>query len=328
MRTETSIKNLRLKDIIGIIDFRSLIHSKPTKSMAGRPLKYQLHQLMAAVFIQHKDQIPSDKELARRLMENESYKKFCEFTKDTPSHDTISRFKNNIKLNEVKKIFKNLDSKLDSFGIFNEDDLSIDGTDIPSHSNPRKKTDKDAGIGHTSLDDKFFGYWAMIAVGTESEIPREIILSPGDRHQQDQALELIPMLDEISGKEDRALIMDGIFDTKEIYSEVEWYGFKPVIKVNKRRGEYRFIWEFDDYNWRLCHEVPEKDEWLDLYSKRISAERFNSRLKELVEGENVRVMGLSKVFKHVLFSCITLQISALVTGMRRMNNRKWAQLSL
>lgn len=328
MRTETSIKNLRLKDIIGIIDFRSFIQSKPSKSMAGRPLKYQLHQILAAVFIQHKDQIPSDKELARRLMENESYKKFCEFTQDTPSHDTISRFKNNIKLNNVKKIFKLLDEKLNNLGIFYDDDLSIDGTDIPAHSNPRKKTDKEAGIGYTSLNEKFFGYWAMLAVGTESEIPREIILSPGNRHQQDQALELIPMLDEISGKDDRALIMDGIFDTKEIYSEAEWYGFRPIIKVNKRRGENRFIWEFDEYNWRLCHDVPEKDEWLNLYGKRISVERFNSRLKELVDGENVRVMGLSKVFKHVLFSCITLQVSALVTELRRLKRRKWIQLSL
>jgi hypothetical protein len=168
----------------------------------------------------------------------------------------------------------------------------------------------------------------MIAVGSESELPREIILSPGDRHQQEQALELIPMLEDIPGKDDKALIMDGIFDTKEIYSETEWYGFKPVIKVNRRRGTKSFIWEFDEYNWRWCHEIPEKEEWLDLYSKRISAERFNSRLKELVEGENVRVRGISKVFKHVLFSCITIQISALVTKLRRINKRKWVRLSI
>lgn len=328
MRMETSIKNLLPKDIIGVIDFRSIINFKPKKSMAGRPLKYQIHQLLAAIFIQHKDQIPSDKELARRLKENPSYRQFCGFNHDSPSLDTISRFKNKVKPKWVHAIFKRLDDKLDSLGMFDNDDLCIDGTDKLAHSNPRKRTDKDAGTGHTSLDEVFFGYYAMVAVGSKSELPREIIFSPGDRHQQEQALELIPMLEEISGKDHRALIMDGIFDTKEIYSETEWYGFKPVIKVNRRRGTNSFIWEFGEHNWRWCHEIPEKAEWLDLYSKRIAAERFNSRLKELADGVNIRVRGLSKLFKHVLFSCITIQISALVTKLRRINKRKWVQLSI
>lgn len=325
MRTPTSIKNLCLADIVGLIDFRSFFQLPKHKSTIGRPVKYHHWQMMAATFIQGKYQIESDKELERQLKENPIFQKFCGFIKDIPSHDTISRFKAKIHLNRLRGIFNKLDRTLSDLGVFDEDHIGIDGTDIRTNANPRKRTDPEAGIGHTSLDETFYGYWAMIAVGSHSELPREMIFSPGDRHQSDQALELIPMLEKHWTRPDCAIIMDGIFDTKDIYETCDEHGFQPVIKYNPRKSKKKIMWELECDNWRFDHDVPPKEEWRLLYNLRVACERFNSRLKELLNGRNVRVRGKSNVAKHVMFSAITLQTIAIATHRKIASIKKWKQ---
>ncbi|MBN1389323.1 MAG: transposase [Candidatus Thermoplasmatota archaeon] len=325
MRTPTSIKNLCLADIVGLMDFRSIFQSSKPKTIIGRPVEYHDWQLMAAIFIQDKYQIESDKELERQLRENPVFQKFCGFIKDIPSHDTINRFKAKTHLNRLRGIFNKMDGVLTDLGAFDDDDLCIDGTDIGTNANPRKRTDSEAGIGHTSLDETFYGYWAMIAVGSRSELPREIILIPGDRHQSDQALELIPMLEKHWTKTDCSIIMDGIFDTKEIYEICEEHGYQPVIKYNPRKSKKSSMWELEWDNWRFDHNVPPKEEWRLLYNLRVASERFNSRIKELLNVRNVRVKGKSKVLKHVLFSAITLQTIAIATHRMITKIKKWKQ---
>ncbi|WP_205665617.1 transposase [Anoxybacter fermentans] len=46
--------------------------------------------------------------------------------------------------------------------------------------------------------------------------------------------------------------------------------------------------------------------WHKLYNKRTSVERSFSKLKELLNLENITVMGIEKVKTHVLLNCIVL----------------------
>jgi len=328
MRTTTSVKNLSLTNIVELVDFRSFFNSSNPTSNKGRPLLYQNWQLLAAIFIQNKYQISSDKELERQLNENTVFTKFCGLFRNIPSHDTISRFKQKLSMKKLKNIFYRLDRSLSDLGVFDNDHFCLDPTDVPTNSNPRRRTDKEAGFGHTSLDETFYGYWAMIATGSFSEIPRETVFTSGDTHQVDQALRIIPMLDKFHRRSDCAIIMDGIFDTKEVYRTCEENGFRPIIKFNKRKSKKKRLWELKRSNWRFDFDLPDRKVWELLYGLRIAAERVNSKLKELMNVRNVKVRGISNVSKHVLFACISLQIIALVTYRNLTKIKKWKQIML
>lgn len=72
-------------------------------------------------------------------------------------------------------------------------------------------------------------------------------------------------------------------------------------------------------NYVLCHKINYKKDnrfysyplrdskkWQDLYNKRSSIERCDSRLKEYLSTDNIRSAGIHKAKIFTLLSCITL----------------------
>ena len=115
------------------------------KSRRGRA-GYTSESLFLAFLIKLRENISHDTKLAQKLRGNDTYRKFCGFRKGvTPSHDTISRFNRKLTSKRLKTIQVKLDEMLTKEGIFDQDELAIDATDILS--NPRNKHNLDPEAG-------------------------------------------------------------------------------------------------------------------------------------------------------------------------------------
>ncbi len=280
----------------------------------GRPPCSKL-ALFKAILLQRLEGWQFDTILTKKLREIEEYRAFCGFKRSVlPSHDTISRFKRNLPIKLLDKIFFQLDAELTALGTFKKDDLAIDATEILTYSNSFKRTDSEAGIGHKSDKRHFHGYWELFTVGTESEMVQlPPLTSPGDKHQILQMKELLSELVGYSYLKYTHLLADGIFDTQEIQQIILDDLHKlPVIKYNPKNSRYKRLKELPNVNWRffnpLLAGIPAYHE---KYNERTAVERFNGRLKDgtCIRRSNVR--GLQNNHKFVYFGIITMQLITL-----------------
>ncbi|SEP11543.1 Transposase DDE domain-containing protein [Paenibacillus sophorae] len=76
-----------------------------------------------------------------------------------------------------------------------------------------------------------------------------------------------------------------------------------VVKVSGR----------DDLR-RYCLPHRESRGWKDLYNKRTSVERCNSRLKDDLTANRLQVWGIQKVTTHLYLNAIVLLVSALAVA--------------
>ncbi len=297
----------------------------------GRP-PYSKLALFKAILLQRLEGWQFDTILAKKLSEIEEYRRFCGFMRGVlPSHDTISRFKRDLPVELLDKIFFQLDAELAALGTFKKDDLAIDATEILTYSNSFKRTDSEAGIGHKSDKRHFYGYWELLTVGTKSEMIRlPPLTSPGNRHQIFQMKELLSELLGYSHLEYTHLLADGIFDTQEIQQIIlDDLQKMPVIKYNPKNSRYKRLEDLHNVDWRffnpLLADIPAYHE---KYNERTAVERFNGRLKDgtCIRRSNVR--GLQNNHKFVYFGIIAMQVITLTLQYGINEVRKARQLSL
>jgi transposase, IS5 family len=60
--------------------------------------------------------------------------------------------------------------------------------------------------------------------------------------------------------------------------------------------------------------------WKELYNKRTSVERCNSRMKTYLTADQLHVWGIQKVTTHQYLNAIVLLASALATAKQRVQN--------
>lgn len=159
IRSVTTISLQLLKDCVNRLPLEQWLPKR--KSRLGRK-GYSARSLFLAYLVKIRENIPYDTVLARKLRENETYRKFCGFKRNTiPSHDTVSRFIKQLTPRRLQTIFLRIDALLTENYVFALDELALDATDILS--NPRNKhyPDPEAGYGHKTDGERFHGYWVV-----------------------------------------------------------------------------------------------------------------------------------------------------------------------
>jgi transposase len=181
VRSTSTVSLELLKNCVSRINFDQWLPKRKLKR--GRK-GFTTKSLFLAYLVKIRKNIPHDTKLALKLRENETYRKFCGFTKEKiPSHNTLSRFNRKLTKNRLKTILLKLDKLLVSEGIFNHDELAIDGTDILLNHRNKHNPDKEAGFGFKSDGERFHGYWIVYVAGTASEIVRAVEVTPANTHQ-------------------------------------------------------------------------------------------------------------------------------------------------
>ena len=224
---------LHLKSYIQDFDWLPIVQilGKTRFSRRGRKKDFEPANLFRAFILKSYLLIDDNTTLAKRLQENNSYLEFCGLKK-IPSHDTLSKFEKKFS-HKFTEIFDFLDDILEKSGAFEDDDMSFDGTDIPVPMKSRQSPHR-YHFGAKSNKKKFHGFWLMILASTKRQIARRFLVGYAREGQINLAKELFIQKQIDESKNNLFIIMDGIFDFREMHETIISVQHKiPLIGYNK-----------------------------------------------------------------------------------------------
>lgn len=330
IRTNTSpraISKIELNTIEENIDWdeiRKIFY--PTKKNRGRKKVFTHERMFKLCKLQDMLGIEHDTRIAAIIKENEVYQRFCDFKiGETPSHDVISRFKREISFDMLFRIFKYIDVRLDELNFFENDNLCVDGTNIPL--NPKSKI---ATWGAKSNHKKFCGLWLLTLNSTKREIIRDFTIDTAKIGQIKLFYRLVRKLDRERFKDCEYLIADGIFDNEKSYRSVKRnINSVPIIPYNPRKSKIKSSEDLPDDNWRFKYakQLRNVQEFKKLFKTRTSVERENSRIKTLSLIKNIGEISkicpriTSKwIVTQIILSIISINLSALAQHTYNLKN--------
>ncbi len=317
IRSVTTISLQLLKDCVNRLPLEQWLPKR--KSRLGRK-GYSARSLFLAYLLKIRENIPYDTVLARKLRENETYRKFCGFKRNTiPSHDTVSRFIKQLTPRRLQTIFLRIDALLTENHAFALDELALDATD--TLSNPRNKhhPDPEAGYGHKTDGERFHGYWAVFVAGSKTELLRAMEVVPANVHQSMPAQKLFGQLahQDLCGA--TILVADSAYDDKKTYARAIELGLVPLIAYNPKHAKIKTFTKLKPSNWRKrCLGSEGFLLRQKYYTKRGAVERYQSTFKNILNGRAVPVRGLYKVTCYLLGLSILSQLYGLINwGLQR-----------
>ena len=278
---QNSSEFMHLKRFIEAFDWLPIteILGKTRFSRRGRKKDFSSLSLFKSFLLKSYLLIDDNTLLVKRLHENKRYLEFCGLQK-IPSHDTLSRFERMFSYKFIG-IFEFLDDLLESIGAFEFDDSSFDGTDIPvlikSKQSPHRYH-----FGAKSDRKKFHGFWLMILASIKHQIPRRFIVGYAREGQINLAKELLAEKQVDASKNNTFIIMDGIFDFREMHEIIISVQHKiPLIGYNQRRSGIQERISLPSVDWHFqINPVYKNNAFVEEeFKKRTSIERVNSHSK-------------------------------------------------
>ena len=278
---------------------------------AGRPPRKPLG-IFKALMIKQLRHIPSDRELYRRLWNDEALRIICDIEeKEKPYHPSqLTRFRNKVGPKRLTNIMNSLIRELVEGDIIKGETLALDATFIKAWSR-RDPADDSHGYSdpesRVGRDGKTYdlGYKLHLAVDADSDMPVAAVVASGNENEKKHTEELLEKASRVVDGFG-VVVADSQYSSKRVRDCVMGYGAEPVIPYpsNHRRGEEvlrvdRFFRTSGSVVERRVYEVG-----------RASVERVNSRL-EFVGLDCLKLRGLRNVVVHVLLCIIVVLVVAV-----------------
>jgi len=291
----------------------------------GRPPRSPLG-IFKALMIKQLRCIPSDRELYRRLWNDEALREICDIEeKEKPYHPSqLTRFRNKVGPKRLEDIMNSLLEELVAGGIIKGETLAMDATFIKAWSR-RDPSDDSHGFSdpesRVGRDGKTYdlGYKIHLAVDVDSDMPVAAVVASANDNEKKHTEELVDKASMVvDGFE--AVVADSQYSSKRVRGYIGEHGAESVIPYpsNQRRGEA--VLRVDRF-FRTSGSAVERR----VYGLgRASVERVNSRL-ELVGLDCLKLRGLRNVMVHVLL-CIIVMLVVAVAAIRL--GRPWKARSL
>ena len=272
---------LHLKSTIRDFDWLPIVQilGKTRFSRRGRKREFEPINLFRAFILKSYLLIDDNTVLVKRLQENKSYLEFCAFKK-VPSHDTLSKFEKKFS-HKFGEIFNFIDDILEKSGAFENDDMSFDGTDVPVPLKNKQYPHR-YHFGAKSDKKKFHGFWLMILASTKHQMARRFLVGYAREGQINLAKELFYQSQIDESKNNLFIIMDGIFDFREMHEIIISVQHKiPLIGYNKRGSgiEDRSNLPTTDWHFKINPVYKNNEFVMEEFKKRTSIERVNSYSK-------------------------------------------------
>jgi IS5 family transposase len=283
------------------------------KGSVGRPPRKPIG-VFKALIIKRVQQVPSDRELCRRLWNDPEMRMICDIEAEQkpfhPSH--LTRFRNRIGTKRLERIMRKIIRKLSKAGVIDGETVVVDATFIKAHSkrdphqNSRGSSDPEARVGRNGKTYEL-GYKLHVAADAKSELPLAVVVAPANENEKKHASKLFNKALKTTGKQVKTLIADSQYSRRKLRNHASDHGARAVIPypANQHRGEKRLL-RVDRY-FRTHGPVCERR----IYRQRATVERMNSRLKEQLSLNRHRVRGLRNVTIHALLCIIDRSITAL-----------------
>lgn len=327
---QNSKEFLDLKSFIREFDWLPIVEilGKTRFSRRGRKREFNPVNLFRAFILKSYLLVDDNTILAKRLQENKSYLEFCGLVK-VPSHDVLSKFERKFS-HKFTGVYIFLDDILEKSGAFEEDDMSFDGTDVPVPMKARQSPHL-YHFGAKSDKKKFHGFWLMILASTKHQITRRFLVGYAREGQINLAKELFKEKQVDYSKNNIFIIMDGIFDFREMHEIIINVQHKiPLIGYNKRGSgiENRIDLPSTDWHFKLNPVYKNNEFVVEEFKKRTSIERVNSHSKlytqiSLIQNKIKKSHTIKKttVENIIVFSFILEQFK-LLSKMKKMQAQK------
>lgn len=302
---------IKLKDV-SFSDLKSLIKKidwvpvaeilKRNKDSRGKKSTFKPINCFLAFMLGAYLEIEDDTELARRIAQNKEYQEFCG-VREAPSHDVLTKFRTSYEHLTIK-VFSHFDDLLESLGAFRDDNLSLDGTDMPVPIK-NKQSPHRYHFGAKSDKKKFHGFWLMIATSVKHQIARSFEVGYAREGQIELCKDLLKYRRVDASKDNFYFFLDGIFDCEEIYKlVVEQQGKLPIIGYNKRGSSYETIEDLPEDDWRFYYNplLNFPDYIHRIYKQRDASERLNGHSKMYTSISKIanKVKKSRTILKHTV----------------------------
>jgi IS5 family transposase len=280
---------------------------------AGRPPRNPMGILKALVVKRFRN-IPSDRELYRRLWSDPELRELCDIEEyEKPYHPSqLTRFRQRIGPQRLEYIMETIVDKLRDAGVIKGRIVVCDATFIKAFSkrdpkdDSRGYSDPDARVGRAEKTYRL-GYKFHLAFDARSELPLAVIAASANENEKKHAPKLLEKTVKATNGQTKVLVADSQYSSRKLRRHIYSHGMKPVIPYpsNQKPAEAEFI--HVDKQFRT--HGPERLK--RLYRHKASAERAISRLKMHLSLENHKVRGLRNILIHALLCIIAMLLVAL-----------------
>ena len=283
------------------------------KTGAGRPPRKPIG-IFKALIAKRVKQIPSDRELYRRLWTDEDLREICDIEEyQKPYHPSqLTRFRDRLGVKRLEEIMHTMLDELIDNKVVSGKKVVFDATFIKAyskrdlHDNSRGGSDPEARVGRNGKTYEL-GYKLHLAVDARSELPLAVTVAPANDNEKKHAPELFKKALRATRKKMKLLVADSQYSCRSQREQAADVGVQVVIPypINHMRGQKGLL-RIDRF-FRTHGPKREKR----LYRLRSCVERVNSRLKEQLCLENHKVRGLLRVTAHSLFCLIAMLLNAV-----------------
>jgi IS5 family transposase len=280
----------------------------------GRPPRKPIG-IFKALMVKRLQQVPSDRELYRRLWNDPGLREVCDLEDEQkPYHPSqLTRFRNRIGTKRLERIMNKMVRKLLKGKLISAETLVMDATFIKAyskrdpHDNSRGGSDSEARVGRNGKTYEL-GYKVHVAADAKSELPLAVIVASANENEKRHASRLFDKALRATGEQVKTLVADSQYSSRKLRDQSSAHGVRAVIPypANQRRGEKRLLRV--DKRFRTHGPANERR----IYRQRAAVERMNSRLKEHLGLNRHRVRGLNNITIHALLCMIAMLLTALV----------------
>ena len=298
---------------LNLNDIEEVVWEPYHKDGPGRPPRNPMG-IFKALIVKRLRQVPSDKELYRRLWNDSALRMICDVEAEQKPYNPsqLTRFRKRVGPERLEKIMDGIIGELVEGGVIGGETVVMDATFIKAyskrdpHNNHRGSSDPDARVGR---DGKTYdlGYKAHIAADSESELPVAFIVAPANENEKRHAYELLDKTLEATRGRVKKLVADSQYSSKRFRKKAANCRVEAVIPypANQRPKEKGLLRV--DKHFRTHGPACKRR----IYRRRPSIERTNSRLKEQLSLNRHRVRRLRNIVIHVLLCIITMLLVAV-----------------
>ena len=280
---------------------------------AGRPPRKPIG-IFKALLMKRVKQIPSDRELYRRLWYDQDLREVCDIeAEQKPYHPTqMTRFRNRIGVARLERIMGGLVDELLKGGLIIGKIVVMDATFVKAyskrdpHENSRGGSDSQARVGRNGKTYEL-GYKLHIAIDAKSELPLAVIVASANDNEKKHAPVLLEKTLKATKRIVKLVVADSQYSSRNLRDQASSLGITVVIPfpTNQQRA-HKGLLRVDRY-FRTHGPTIEKR----LYRLRSSVERVNSRLKEQLCLEKHRVRSIERITVHALICMIAMLLNAV-----------------
>jgi transposase len=302
------LSKLNLDDIEKVVDDAYHKIGSP-----GRPPRKPMG-IFRALMVKRLQQIPSERELCRRLWKDDNLRELCDIeAEQKPYHPSqLSRFKKRVGSRRLQGILNKLVKELLKSGLISGETVVLDATFVKAysrrdpHDNSRGKSDPEARVDR---DGKTYelGYKVHIATDGKSEMPLAVIVAPANENEKKHATRLFRKAWKATDQRVKTFIADSQFSSGKLREELSTHVVNAVIPypANQNKKD-ACVLRVDKY-FRIHGPTGEKQ----IYKQRSVIERVNSRQKEQLCLERHRARGLKRLTVHALLCIIAMLLTAV-----------------